>query len=344
VSTDPTLKSGHIDKMFGALGELHVDLDNDPLAYGPKRLNGKIAKARKMLGRCEEIFLQISHDLSRFTRALRVAELEVQLKRDDLFANDPHVRAGRNVADREALANVRLRAEVKRVAALKDGEDELRQVLTVVKSKRADLRDAAGRLRDQIRLCQEEIVLGSKWGSKVPNAPDIKPSGTPDLSAIDNLVSSAGEETHLPALPEWKGDSDTQFQSPVHPDTVEDDKAGAIATPLEPASLCSACGEPQRDTPSGKVCKNGHGGAPSADPEPEAPAPEPEPAPEPAPPEPKPEPVALDEGEEAVAAEVLPGTATEDEVAAFLDAEEPAAKKPRDLDEDLGDLLAMFGE
>jgi hypothetical protein len=54
--------------------------------------------------------------------------------------------------------------------------------------------------------------------------------------------------------------------------------------------------------------------------------------------------VALDEGEEAVAAEVLPGTATEDEVAAFLDAEEPAAKKPRDLDEDLGDLLAMFGE
>ena len=37
--------------------------------------------------------------------------------------------------------------------------------MTVVKAKRDDLKDILGRIRDQLKLCQEEIGLGSRWGS-----------------------------------------------------------------------------------------------------------------------------------------------------------------------------------
>jgi hypothetical protein len=38
--------------------------------------------------------------------------------------------------------------------------------MTVIKAKRTDLKDLQGRLRDQLKLCQEQIALGQRWGSK----------------------------------------------------------------------------------------------------------------------------------------------------------------------------------
>jgi len=360
---DPKLVPGSIDRIYAELAKLQIELDPDPLIYGPKRLNGKIAQARKMLGRCEEVFLQVSHDLHRFSRAQRLADTELKLRKDDLFANDPYVRAGKNVADREAAATVKLKPLVERTFELGAGVEELKGALTVVKAKRADLRDAAGRLRDQIRLCQEEIALGSKWGSRVPNAPDIRPSPVPNVSAIDDLVGGAEGETHLP---QWKDEGD--FKSPVHPDSQGSDDDGAIAKPMEPASLCSVCGEPQRQTPSGMVCKNGHGGVAPADLEPE---PEPEAKPEGGhktgsadynvfndpdsmeDPVPDPEPTSTTPDElsedEVPAEEALPGTSEDDEIEAFLADHEPFPPKKQkrtqdELDEDLDDLLSIFNE
>lgn len=334
----PVLKDGSIDHIYEELGKLYVELDADPLVYGPKRLNGKIASSRKMLGRCEEIFLQVSHDLSRFTRALRLVETELSLRKNDLFANDPHVRSGRNVADREALAAVKLKSLVEKRYALASSEEELKATLVVVKAKRADLRDAAGRLRDQIRLCQEELGLGSHWGSKVPNAPDIKPTGIAvESSVLDTILSEVGE-THLPQNPEWKGESKGQFQSPLHPDAGDDDQAGAIAKPVPAAPRCPVCGKPQRETSSGWVCSNGHGEGlpaesdPTSDPDPE--------------PEMSVTPLTLGGEGDVEAASVLPATSSEDEIEAFLSDLEPAPqprRTQRDLDSDLDDLLSAFG-
>jgi hypothetical protein len=342
--TDPKLKPERVDAIYEELAKLEIELDADPLAYGPKRLNGKIALARKMLARCEEIFLQVSHDLHRFSRAKRLADAELKLRKDDLFANDPHVRAGRNVADREALAAVKLKPQVERTFELDAGCEELKGALVVVKAKRTDLWDAAGRLRDQIRLCQEEIVLGSQWGSKVPHAPDIKPSGKPDTSVIDDIVASAGDETHLPQQDDEDWRTDDAYSSPVDPAKAGSDDDGAISAPLPPVE----------------------------------PEPEPDPAPEPAKGtvykatadekgEPVTEPVLQDgaadqdagdtslvdepdlDPELGTAEDVLPATASDDEVAAFLagdDEPTPAERKAKaqeQLDTDLEDLLSVFG-
>lgn len=42
------------------------------------------------------------------------------------------------------------------------------------------------------------------------------------------------------------------------------------AEPTPNGLVCSVCGEPQMETPSGTICKNHHGGADGVEPTPEA--------------------------------------------------------------------------
>jgi len=178
----PKVDATAIDAVFSMLSRMEVTLDDDPLQFGPKRLNSKVAEARRMLTECEGIFLKVSQWLQKYRAAHRTLEVEFDLEKKHLYANDPEVRAGRNVADREALATMKLRDMAQELSRLAQTQSDLEAVMSVIKAKRSDLKDAQGRLRDQIKLCQEEIGLGNKWGSKPSpgeNAPDL--DHTPDV-------------------------------------------------------------------------------------------------------------------------------------------------------------------
>lgn len=191
------------DRIFTELGTLRVELDDDPLTFGPKRLNNKTAEVRRMLDRCETLFLDVSQKLQRVRRNLRMSETDLDLARKNLFANDPETRAGRSVSDREAIAAGKLEKEIRNVHELTLASEDLDAVLVVIKAKRADLKDTEGRLRDQIRLCSEEIGLGGRWGSKVPNAPEIQ--GRPafhtatgaDISDVADMLQGLDGEIQL---------------------------------------------------------------------------------------------------------------------------------------------------
>ncbi len=101
------------DRVFSELGELRVELDDDPLVYGPKRLNAKTAQVRRMLDRCEKLFLHVSRKLQAVRRCLRMAETDLDIAKKMLFANDPETRAGRSVSDREAIASGKLEKEIR---------------------------------------------------------------------------------------------------------------------------------------------------------------------------------------------------------------------------------------
>ena len=58
---------------------------------------------------------------------------------------------------------------------------------------------------------------------------------------LDSLAIKKRTETKLALYEKWHADPTDSLAST--------------------AELCSVCGEPQFDTPSGPVCKNGHGGA-----------------------------------------------------------------------------------
>lgn len=360
--SNPILDDDYADKLYVELGGLEIQLDNDPLAYGPKRLNGKVAESRRMLSRCEQIFLDVSMRQAQFKRSHLRAQTGLELAKKHLLAHDPEVRAGRNVADRDAIACVKLRTDVEEVARLDRAVQELDALLTVIRAKRADLRDTQGRLRDQVRLCQEEIGLGGRWGSKSPRGVELEPNQGvatgKDIEEMDEVVAvvsaAVDSERHLPAevdLSDDPSEVDALLQSAdaVLPDEdeplVEDEPPAPVpqpkaATPFEDLPLtgtrCSVCGKPQRRAPGGEVCENGHGGAaPLLDGE----VPEEADALEPG------------TGDVPSAADALPSATKVDDVDGFLeglDVRQTEKKKPRrQLEEetalDIDSLLANFG-
>lgn len=178
----PPITPEVVESVFARLGAMEVILDADPLEFGPRRLNLKIAEARGHLSRTERIYLQVSQWLQQYRKANRGLQADFDLQMQDLLANDPEVRAGRNVKDRDAVATMKLRTEKEELAAQEIALQDLEAVMTVIKAKRSDLKDTQARLRDQIRLCGEEIGLGGRWGSRA--APEVD---TPDLDAAPHV-------------------------------------------------------------------------------------------------------------------------------------------------------------
>lgn len=178
----PEISNEVVEAFYSILLRMEVELDTDPLQFGPKRLNGKVAKSRGMLTECESLYLKVSLWLQKYRSAHRTLELELDIQMKHLFANDPEVRAGRNVADRQALATMKLQDEVRELSTVTRAQENLEYLITAIKSKKSDLKDVQGRIRDQIKLCQEELGLGQRWGSKPPpgtKAPDL--GGTPNV-------------------------------------------------------------------------------------------------------------------------------------------------------------------
>ena len=85
----PNLNQETYNLIFEKLELMEVELDEDPLIYGPKRLNFKIAEARKHQSDCESLFLQVSLWLQKFRSASRSAKLSLELSKKNLLTNDP---------------------------------------------------------------------------------------------------------------------------------------------------------------------------------------------------------------------------------------------------------------
>ena len=190
----PSVTPDYIDGLFTEMEAMNVDLDDDPLEYGPRRLSAKVAEARLHLSRCEQMSLQVGRLLQQYKRAHRALQTDFDLQLQHMLANDPEVRAGRNVADRNAIATVKLSDLKEQISACEIVIQDLEVINTSIKSKRSDLKDTQSRLRDQMRLCQEEVGLGGRWGDRkatgtldpiLRSAPLIDPTAMAELEALN---------------------------------------------------------------------------------------------------------------------------------------------------------------
>jgi hypothetical protein len=226
--------------VYQELAGMDVRLDADPLQFGPKRLNGKIALSRKHLSRAGALLLEASRLQAYYKRSLRKAQVVLDLSMDDLLANDPEVRAGRAVSERNAIAKQKLSAEVTAVHECEYAVEELDAVLKIIKAKQSDLKDIQGRIRDQMKICQEEIGLGRKWGSKNPNAAELEPgqgfATAADVEAVEDLVTNMRGATAF--MDDDEDDKEVHLPAQVdlsEPDQEAEDKALAGAASVVPA-------------------------------------------------------------------------------------------------------------
>lgn len=221
----PVVDQKVVDYIFQALAAMEVELDENPLDFGPRRLNFKVAEVRRMLTDMESLYLQVSGYIQKYKSAHRAANASLEMSKKHLMANDPEVRAGRNLATQDALASVKLREDVERVSRMTSVLEDLDAMMTVIKSKRADLKDVQSRIKDQINLCREEIALGGKWGSKPPpgtqganldSAPKVDSRTLRDLQNIFAGVTVDGDslaESIVPLGEDPEGAQDTQPKS-----------------------------------------------------------------------------------------------------------------------------------
>ncbi len=158
------IEQSWIDNIFKDLQAMDIQLDTDPLAFGPDRLNSKVAEVRKHLSRTENLFLEISHNLQKYKRDLLVAKTDFSIEKTRLMSEDPYVRSGRSQPERDVIAEQRLVEKTKAISSLELTIQDLEAIDKVVKAKRADLKDIQNRLKDQLKLCQEQIGLGQRWG------------------------------------------------------------------------------------------------------------------------------------------------------------------------------------
>jgi len=121
---------------------------------------------------------------------------------------------------REAVAKRKLEDLVQLIKSLESDIDEVKGLSKVVSSKRLDLKDIQVRIRDQIKLCEEELGLhGRKWGERGPSSvsndgfSDLFSERSKDLGGVSslddllieseqNLINPAESSFHPSSTPE----------------------------------------------------------------------------------------------------------------------------------------------
>jgi len=194
-----------VRSIYQDLEVLSIELDEDPIQFGPRRLNGKVAQTRNMLSKCQKLFMMVSRLLWEVKTSITRDEVIIDMKTNDYLANDPDVRARPSVSDRKAMVQVLLKEEIQVLGEKKENFVNLQMLSETLKAKSKDLTDTQARLNSQIRLCKMEIEsLGLKWGSKDP---EVILELTPDFSTsglkIDEFLLGEEEEPeiHLPPRP-----------------------------------------------------------------------------------------------------------------------------------------------
>jgi hypothetical protein len=191
----PFIETKFINKIYKAVRKMRVKLDEDPLGHGPRRLNKKISATRNYLDVCDEFSTTITQNLAFWKRHLREESATFDLKKKWMVANDPQIRAGRSTTDRDALAHMVMVDQAKLIKKLEGQVEDLEMVLSVVRTKRTDLKDTQQQIKSQIKLCFEEIRLGSQWGPYLAGQErELSPS--PGVDSILDTVNKELQNEH----------------------------------------------------------------------------------------------------------------------------------------------------
>lgn len=155
---------GELTGLYDELLEMEVQLDEDPLEFGPNRLNSQISRTRNFRTRCQQLLLRLSRDLHLVKRELQVENTRFMMERSYLLANDQNVRKkGSSIADREAMVLQALSTLVARVDELKLLVTDLESVHLVIAKKVDDLKDIQARLNSQIKVCEMDLATGRRF-------------------------------------------------------------------------------------------------------------------------------------------------------------------------------------
>jgi hypothetical protein len=251
--TAPVVDVERIEQTYSVLRKMEIRLDPNPIEFGPKRFNNRIAKVRAMLTRLEQIFLQTSEDLHYFKRQISKRTALYDLEKRDLMINDPKCRVGRSQQEREALADVQLRTDIEELQRLNLAAQDLEALMVVIKSKRTDLKDIQGRMREQMKLIEHDLSMGARWGNTSPPlTTGVQVASGAD--EIDDIIAKSDDTLGMFSSEDDDTDDDTDDEETEETEEeseelVEAEDAGHDPAPhAEPEPEVLVFGEDEEET------------------------------------------------------------------------------------------------
>jgi hypothetical protein len=263
-----------LDQILEEVAGYAVDIEPDPTQphLGYRYLQKVLSDCRNFTNRVT-FYLQAVMRLDKALKSeIRYAELNFDLNVKSLLADDVQVRQEPSIEDRRAAATIKLKPDAEALDALRVRQTDVEETIKILKMKHQELLRTSQDIKLQrviVKDDKETILKGGGDGYSPPqkNQDRSVPDGMPAPVTADDLAPKG-------ILPEGS------VPEP-HPDALGPEHARQIheflAQPAVRRTLCAECAEPQLPTPSGLVCKNGHGGADSL--EPGDPALQPEPGP-----------------------------------------------------------------
>lgn len=199
-----------VEEIFARLAEINIELDYDPIERGPKFLNHMVAKCRNSTTEVQKYMRECQMFIRTIQRQLRTAEARFQIEYNELMANDPDIAKMRahSRADREALANTKLREQIEEINQLELAVTDAGHVETVIDSKLRELRDVNRDIRLQKRLIEDEIETGAFWGTDQEGMTTEEHDVT-DIEAAD--VADMFEQPDDEDVPKADDDSYEEF-------------------------------------------------------------------------------------------------------------------------------------
>ena len=225
-----------IQGIYDTLEGMHITLDSNPIIYGPKRLQEKVAAARNYLTGLEGIYLDVFRALKSSEDTFRREKLGFELEEKRLLAEDPEVRAERNIRDREARCHMKLRDAISRLNELEIQIANLQALIAILKTKRTDLKDVGSKLRDQMKLVHEEIGLGRVWGT-APAPGSATVALRPGQAGIivddpTDIIAQVDGEIHLGTVSGWEDPTESSQKEP-EPEPEEEEPVLGLGAPEE---------------------------------------------------------------------------------------------------------------
>lgn len=180
---------GELTNLYDELLGMEVQLDEDPLEFGPNRINSQISRTRNYRTRCQQLLLRLSRDLHLVKRELQVENTRFMMERSYLLANDQNVRKkGSSIADREAMVLQALSTLVTRVDELKLLVTDLESVHLVISKKVDDLKDIQVRLNSQIKVCEMDLATGRRFNMQAT------PSEKEEQAFLDKALQTSEDD------------------------------------------------------------------------------------------------------------------------------------------------------
>lgn len=208
----PIVDQERITSVYEELKNMEVFLDPNPIEFGPRRFNNRIAQVRALLTRLEQLYLQASEDWHFFRRQITSRTTIYELEKRELMVNDPRCRMGRHQGERGDLADVQLRPQIEEIRELELAAYDLETLMTAIKSRRTDLKDTQLRMREQMKLIEHDLGMGARWGDA---APPMAVSREPDEldTMLNNVDSKLGWTSDDEKTPEEEEEEEDEVPS-----------------------------------------------------------------------------------------------------------------------------------